>query len=132
MTRVFGICAGLLGLSACGGEVGLAMMGASMASFIHTDKTVVDQAVGLSTDRDCSVLYLAQDETYCKPPDPIEPGQVAYMSQSLYCYRTLGGVSCYDRPDYTASSQTRIVFGDTLIAPLASAPLASGSEPGIQ
>ena len=128
MTRVFVICASLLGLSACGGEAGLYLIGASVASFIHTDKTVVDHAVGLSTDRDCSVLYLAQDQNYCKPPVPIEPGQVAAMAASMYCYRTLGGVSCYDRPDYTASSQTRIVFGDTLIAPLASAPLANNSE----
>jgi hypothetical protein len=132
MTRVFLICASLLGLSACGGEVGLMVMGASMATLIHTDKTVVDHAVGFSTDRDCSVLYLARDEDYCKPLEPVEPSQVAYMSAALYCYRTLGGVSCYDRPDYTASSQTRIVFGDTLIAPLASAPLASRSEPAIQ
>ena len=132
MTRVFVICASLLGLSACGGDVGLAMLAASTATFIHTDKTVIDHAVGLSTDRDCSVLYLARDQDYCKPQVPIEPGQVAYMSQALYCYRTLGGVSCYDRPDYTASSQTRIVFGDTVIAPLASAPLASRSEPALQ
>jgi hypothetical protein len=132
MTRVFVICASLLGLSACGGDVGLAMLAASTATFIHTDKTVIDHAVGLSTDRDCSVLYLARDQDYCKPQVPIEPGQVAYMSQALYCYRTLGGVSCYDRPDYTASSQTRIVFGDTLIAPLASAPMASRSEPALQ
>ncbi len=132
MTRVFLICASLLGLSACGGEVGLMMMGASVATLIHTDKTVVDHAVGFSTDQDCSVLYLARDEDYCKPLEPVEPSQVAYMSAALYCYRTLGGVSCYDRPDYTASSQTRIVFGDTLIAPLASAPLASRSEPAIQ
>ncbi len=132
MTRVFVICASLLGLSACGGDVGLAMLAASTATFIHTDKTVMDHAVGLSTDRDCSILYLARDQDYCKPQVPIEPGQVAYMSQALYCYRTLGGVSCYDRPDYTASSQTRIVFGDTLIAPLASAPLASRSEPALQ
>jgi hypothetical protein len=40
-------------------------------------------------------------------------------------------VTCYDRPDYTASSQTRIVFGDTLIAPLASAPLAALQEPAL-
>jgi hypothetical protein len=132
MTRVFVICASLLGLSACGGEVGLAMMGASLATFIHTDKTVIDHAVGLSTDRDCSVLYLARAENYCKLRVPIEPGQVAYLSSALYCYRNLGGVSCYDRPDYMASSQTRIVFGDTLIAPLASTPLASGSEPAIR
>ncbi len=132
MTRVFYICGSLLGLGACGGEIGLMMMGASMATLIHTDKTVADHAVGFSTDRDCSVLYLARDEDYCKPLVPIEPSQVAYMSSALYCYRTLGGVSCYDRPDYTASSQTRIVFGNTLIPPLASAPLASRSEPGIQ
>ena len=50
----------------------------------------------------------------------------------IHKLRDLGGVSCYDRPDYTASSQTRIVFGDTLIPPLASAPMASISEPAIQ
>ncbi len=132
MTRVFVICAALLGLSACGGEIGLFLIGASTATFIHTDKTVIDHVVGLSTERDCSVLYLARDEDYCKSLDPIEPGQVAYMSQSLYCYRTLGGVSCYDRPDYMASSQTRINFGNTLIAPLASAPLTSGPGTGLQ
>ena len=54
------------------------------------------------------------------------------MSQALYCYRTLGGVSCYDRPDYTASRQTRIIFGDTLIAPLASAPMAALYEPALK
>ena len=132
MTRILVICASLLGLSACGGEVGLAMLAASTATFIHTDKTTVDLVVSYSTDRDCSILYLAKDENYCKPPVPVEPGQVAYMSQALYCYRTLGGVACYDRPDYTASSQTRIVFGDTLIAPLASAPLAALQEPALQ
>ena len=52
MTRVFVICASLLGLSACGGDVGLAMLAASTATFIHTDKTVIDHAVGLSTDRE--------------------------------------------------------------------------------
>lgn len=135
MTRVFVICGGLLGLlvlSACGLGSSVVLAGASLATLIHTDKTVIDHAVGLSTDQDCSVLYLARDEDYCKPLTPIEPGQVAYMASALYCYRTLGGVNCYDRPDYTASSQTRIVFGDTLIAPLASTPLASRSEPAIQ
>ncbi len=132
MTRILVICASLLGLTACGGEVGLAMLAASTASFIHTDKTTVDLAVSYSTDRDCSILYMAKDENYCKPPVPVEPGQVAYMSQAFYCYRTLGGVTCYDRPDYMASSQTRIIFGDTLIAPLASAPMAALQEPALK
>ncbi len=75
MIHVLVICAGLLGLNACGGDVGLAMLAASTASFIHTDKTVVDHA---------------------------------------------------------ASSQTRIVFGDTLIPPLASAPVAALHEPALK
>ena len=58
MTRVIVICASLLGLSACGGEIGLAMMGASVATIIHTDKTVMDHAVGLSIERDCSIRTL--------------------------------------------------------------------------
>ncbi len=132
MTRVFVICGALLGLTACGADIGLVLLATSTASFIHTDKTVVDHAVGFSTDRDCSILYAANDQSYCKPSVPIEPAQVAYMSQALYCYRTLGGVSCYDRPDYTASSQTRIIFGDTLIAPLASAPMAALYEPALK
>ncbi len=132
MTRVFVICGALLGLTACGADIGLVLLATSTASFIHTDKTVVDHAVGFSTDRDCSILYMANDENYCKPTVPIEPSQVAYMSQALYCYRTLGGATCYDRPDYTASSETRIVFGDTLIAPLASAPMAALQEPALE
>ncbi len=132
MTRILVICASLLGLTACGGEVGLAMLAASTASFIQTDKTMVDHAISYSTDRDCSILYMANDENYCKPPVPIEPGQIAYMSQALYCYRNLGGVTCYDQPDLTASSQTRIIFGDTLIPPLATAPVAALQEPALK
>ena len=125
MARVFLLCASLLGLTGCGGDVGLALFAASTASFIHTDKTVYDHAVSWTTKRDCSVLYLANDADYCKPPEPIERSQVAYMTSALFCYRTLGGVTCYDRPDYTASSQTRVNFGDTLISPLDTAPVTA-------
>ncbi len=132
MTRVLVVCAALLGLTACGGEAGMALFAASTATFIHSDKTVVDLIVSNSTGRDCSILYAANDQNYCKPTEPIEPGQVALMSSTLYCYRTLGGVSCYDRPDYTASSQTRIVFGNTLIPPLDGAPLAALPESALR
>ncbi len=129
MTRIVVLCAGLLGLTACGGEVGLALLAANTAIFIHGDKTVVDHAVSYSTERDCSILYAVNDRNYCQPLEPIEPGQVAYLSSVLYCYRTLGGVSCYGRPDHAASSQTRIMFGDTLIPPLQSGRLAALPNP---
>ncbi len=131
MTRVLFVCASLLGLTGCGSDAGLALFAASTATFIHTDRTVYDHAVSYSTDRDCSILYLANDEAYCKPAEPIENDQIAFMSSALYCYRTLGGVSCYDRPDYTASSQTRINFGNTLIPPLDAGAMAALPEPAL-
>ncbi len=131
MTRIVLLCTALLGLSACG-TPGALLVGASMATLIHTDKTVGDHVVSWATDKDCSLLYAADDKDYCQPLESPEKEQVAFMNSTLYCYRTLGGVSCYDRPDYTASSQTRINFGNTLIEPLGSPALAAVPEDGLQ
>ena len=131
MTRILLLCTALLGLSACG-IPGTVVIGASLASFIHTDKTVGDHVASWATDKDCSLLYAADDKDYCQPLESPEKGQVAFMNSTLYCYRTLGGVSCYDRPDYTASSLTRINFGNTLIEPLGSQALAAVPEDGLQ
>jgi len=57
------------------------------------------------------------------------------LSASLYCYRTLGGISCYDRPDYMAS-QTRLNYAHGYLpsaAPrgtIADAPVAALPESG--
>ena len=127
MTRILVICATLLGLSACGGEPALMMMGGSLASLSYTKKTLIDHAVSRYTEQNCSILHTARNEKYCQAPELTEREKVAYMAATMYCYRTLGGVNCYDRPDYTASSQTRVVFSDTLIKPLESPALASRS-----
>lgn len=132
MIRILVICAGLLGLSACGGEPGLMLMGGSLASLTYTKKTLIDHAVSNYTEEDCSILHTANNEPYCQPPGLTEREKVAYMASTMYCYRTLGGVNCYDRPDYMASSQTRVVFSDTMIKPLESDELASRSETPIQ
>ena len=126
MTRFLYMIGLLLTLSACGGVVGTTLIVLSTATLIHTDKTVADHAVSFYTKEDCSVLYAADDEPYCQPYGSPEKEQIAFMNSTLYCYRTLGGVSCYDRPDYTASNETRVNFGNTLISPLHSdSPLAS-------
>ena len=132
MTRIFVICACLLGLSACGGGTSVMVVGASMATLIHADKTVIDLAVSNYTEQNCSILHTARNEEYCQAPELSEREKVAYMASTMYCYRTLGGVSCYDRPDYVASSQTRIVFSDTLIKPLESAALTNRSKTPIE
>jgi hypothetical protein len=132
MTRILVICASLLGLSACGGDFGLMMVGGSMASLSYTKKTLVDHAVSNYTELNCSILHTARNEEYCQRPEITEREKVAYMASMLYCYRTLGGVSCYDRPDYVASSQTRIIFNDTFIKPLETSVIASRSNTPIQ
>jgi hypothetical protein len=132
MTRIFVICACLFGLSACGGGTSVLLFGGSLASLTYTKKTLVDHAVSRYTEKNCSILHTARNEEYCQTPGLSEQEKVAYMASTMYCYRTLGGVSCYDRPDYVASSQTRIVFSDTLIKPLESPALASLSETPIQ
>lgn len=131
MTRIFLLCVALFGLSACASP-GVLLVGASMVTLIHTDKTVSDHVVGWITDKDCSLLYAAADKDYCRPFESPEKAQVAFMNSTLYCYRTLGGVSCYDRPDYTASSQTRINFANTLIEPLGSQTLAAVPQDGLR
>ncbi len=130
--RVLVICASLLGLTACGGEVGMILIGGSMTSLSYTKKTLLDHAISKYTEKNCSILNTARNQEYCQAPGLSEREKVAYMASTMYCYRTLGGVNCYDRPDYTASSQTRVVFSDTLIEPLESPALASLSKTPIQ
>jgi hypothetical protein len=107
MTRVSILFTMLLWVSACGMDPSVVMTGGSIISLIHTDKTLTDH------------------EPYCQDPPAMTPAeQLAITSASLYCYRTLGGVSCYDRPDYTASNQTRVNYAYGYTPPVSEAPLA--------
>ncbi|MDA0702840.1 MAG: hypothetical protein O3A96_06315 [Proteobacteria bacterium] len=82
----------LLALNACmAGSV--AVTGAEMASNITTDKTLVDHATSFVTGMDCSSIHSANGYSYC---NDIEDEEAATPS---YCYRSLGAITCYDRPD---------------------------------
>ena len=110
MTRAALILASLLVLSACTSGPSLVMTGIGVATFIHTEKTLVDHAVSHATEKDCATLHTVKNEPYCQSP-PTDPRQRrADMSGSLHCYRTLGTVTCYTRRDPSASQQTRIDY----------------------
>ena len=117
MTRIAIFCAALLGLSACGTPV----------EFISTHKTLMDHVASWATKEDCALVHvfthpsmMANHEPYCqKRIADVRQEQMAIWSATLFCYRTLGGVSCYDRPDYTASSETRVNFAYGFDPPLA-------------
>lgn len=86
---------GLLSLSGCGGEITLPGAAAiDGLSVINTQKTVDDHVVGWVTDKDCSTVRASRGETYCQD----KPVPVPVVRKVSYCYKTLGSVSCYDRP----------------------------------
>ncbi|MFQ5775816.1 MAG: hypothetical protein ACE5GS_14940 [Kiloniellaceae bacterium] len=124
MTRSALLLTGLLALSGCG-SAGLAFGGANLATLIGGDKTIPDYAVSRVAKQDCSLLHAARNEPYCQGPSRDPRAELAALSATMYCYRTLGGVTCYDRPDYAASSQTRVNFAYGL-APRLAAPPAAG------
>jgi len=86
----------------------LLMAGASLVTFVTTDRTVSDHVIGALTDKDCSTLRMVNEgSSLCR--DPAEtaektavrngPGAETQMAATpRYCYRELGQVSCYDRP----------------------------------
>jgi len=105
---------GLLLLAACGGEVGLVMVGASVASFATTDKFLPDHAVSYVTGEDCSALQMEQTGEYCRTPAEIAEAEAAEEARrsaaapDMYCYRTLGDITCYQEQDYQASVAQRV------------------------
>ena len=74
-------------------------------SVILTDKTMTDHIVSFSSGKNCSVIRQNQGLTYCEE-DEIAP------VQGLYCYQTLGSVTCYDRPDPFNGRQKKIGEND--------------------
>lgn len=102
-----------LGLGACDPASQAVLAGASLVSFVHTDKTVSDHMATWAFDSDCSLLHTANDESYCIPFETEEQrraaeAEAAARRAQTYCYRTLGGISCYREPDDMASSQARV------------------------
>jgi hypothetical protein len=82
-------------LSACGpvmstGVPGLAQV--DILTVMGTDKTVVDHVVSYSSGKNCSAVRLEKGQHYCEEDEP-------RIQQNIYCYNTLGSVTCYTKPD---------------------------------
>lgn len=61
------------------------LAGLDIAAF---HRSVPDMVYSAVTGRDCSIVRLDRDESYCKPPPAPLPPQP-------YCTRSLGGVDCW-------------------------------------
>ena len=85
----------------------LLMGGATLVSFIHTDKTISDHVIGAATDKDCSTMRMVTEgKPLCRDPTEAQAnaanpaqGSAQTAAAGTNCYRELGRVSCYDRPN---------------------------------
>jgi len=74
-------------------------------SVMGSDKTVVDHVVSVGSGKDCSTLRKHQGLTYCVEDMPV-------IRQNIYCYRDLGGVTCYDKASPHNTRQQRVDRND--------------------
>ena len=65
-------------------------------SVIGTDKTIEDHILSFTSGKNCSVVRKEKGLTYCEEDEP-------KINQNIFCYKTLGSVTCYDRPDSNLS-----------------------------
>jgi len=86
-------------VSACGVETAAVIAGGSVATFVGTDKTVVDHAASAISGKDCSLLYTNNDGDWCRERIDAEEEAIRQAESRPYCYNTLGEVTCYDTPD---------------------------------
>jgi len=90
---------GLSWLAGCTAADSMVFGGGSVApmaalqagAVVATDKTLSDHLISFASGKNCSTVRKEQGLYYCEEDEPKGEAQV-------YCYRTLGGVSCYSRP----------------------------------
>src|SRR3546814_11859613 len=100
-----------LGLAGCDPASQAMMAGASVVSFVHTDKTLGDHFATWAFDKDCSTLTLANGEGYCHDFVTEEGlaaarAEAAAAQAATYCYRTPPAVTRSRHPHRLASSAT--------------------------
>ena len=109
MARTVFLVLSLFGLAACDPFTGT-LVAANMATLMHGDKTIPDYVFSSHTRQNCSLLHASRNEEYCQDDPPSDTEALAALNANRYCYRTLGGIDCYDRPDFLAGGQTRVNF----------------------
>jgi hypothetical protein len=106
----------LTGLALTGCSVAAALPAAGIAAGIEgvslnqTGKTASDHLVSWVTGEDCNVLRSTTDGgKYCRSEAEIAQA-FAQLHRPYFgdCYRTRGGVACYDAPDATHTSETSV------------------------
>ena len=87
----------LLLLAACSPGESAVIAGASLISFLETDKTVPDHIMSQVMNKDCAAERLFNGaKKMC-----LDENGTTTVAQAVptYCYRTLGNITCYTTPN---------------------------------
>ena len=81
--------------AACGTTGSFYLLTAQLASFIQTDKLPLDYLAEIASGKECRSLVAMRDGgPLCR--DTFDP--VIY-EKPIYCYRTIGAITCYSKRD---------------------------------
>ncbi|MGB8275846.1 MAG: hypothetical protein WCF16_11350 [Alphaproteobacteria bacterium] len=90
-------------VSACTPAQTALWVGASAISYIETDKGITDHVMSNMMHKDCAANRLFKEGKMCRDDDS---ATLVAQQAPVYCYRTLGEISCYASPDpYGARSE---------------------------
>jgi hypothetical protein len=99
----------LLVLAACAEPMG-ALAAANAASVVVFQRAIPDLVVSAITGKDCSVVRLEQDKSYCRP-------QEAAPARPPYCTRSLGKVDCWSNPEKLPGPPREVADGPRTLTP---------------
>jgi hypothetical protein len=91
-------------VAACGSTSTAVVGGAMLANFVYTDKLPTDYLAEFASGKECSFLKSQKDGgPLCR--DSFE--RVVY-EPPIYCYRTLGEITCYNKRDSDARTTNEV------------------------
>ena len=106
LVRLLTLIIAVMGLAACSGTSAYManfpqMVGIEGVTVVGTGKTIGDHIISFATGKNCSTVRKNTGKHYC------EEDEVA-MPEEVYCYNTLGEVSCYGEPRPYGQSQVHL------------------------
>lgn len=85
----------------------VAGVGADIAIF---HRSLPDMLYSAVTGRDCSVVRLDRNESYCRPVDPP-------VAPAPYCTRSLAGIDCWAHPEQIPGIPMQVAQGPWTLTP---------------
>ena len=100
-----GIVFSALLVTACGSLESFYLGSVLLANFVYTDKLPSDYVAEFASgEEECNFLKAQKDGgPLCR-----ETFDRVVFERPLYCYRTLGKIACYEKPDPYGRTTTRV------------------------